>query len=133
MIKRRERVEIVDFSDDEFRDDDVRYCPHCLEYGFKEKLGPRIYPANEPKPNDWENWTMCESCGSLYAVYELEKDSQIKNVVETIESPFELGSEFLPVDSRKSRNKKRKEQEHDDLDVNRELRKGHTLLSYTES
>ena len=82
MIKRRELVEIVDFSDEEFKDDDIRYCPHCLDYGFREKLGPRIYPANEPKPNDWENWTMCESCGSIYAVYELENESQIKNVVK---------------------------------------------------
>ena len=79
---------------------------------------------------------MCDSCGSIYAVYELEKDSQIKNVVETIESPFELGSEFLAIDSRKLRSKKRKQMDYDyidDPDVKRELRKGHTLISYTES
>jgi|GEM_PF-2828911 len=37
---------------------------------------------------------MCESCGSIYAVYELEKESQIKDVVETTGNPFDLGKDF---------------------------------------
>ena len=137
MIKRRDKVGIVDFSDEEFRDDEeFRYCSHCEQYGFKEKLGPRIYPANEPTPADKDQWKMCGVCGTIYAVYELEKESQIKDVAETIESPFESGSEFLAIDSRKSRKKRMKDKdEYDyiqDEDLKRELRKGHTLLSYSE-
>jgi hypothetical protein len=27
----------------------VSYCPHCLEYGFKEALGLKILRNNEPR------------------------------------------------------------------------------------
>ena len=137
MIKRRDKVGIIDSSSDEFRDDDeVRYCPHCLDYGFKEKLRPRIYPANEPVPSDADNWKMCHECGSIYPVFELEKESQIKDVVETTDNPFDSGKSFLGIDSRKLRMKKRKQKDSfdyiEDDDVKRELKKGHTLLSYSE-
>ena len=135
MIQRRDKVAFLDFSDDEFNDDDVRYCPHCLDYGFKEKLGPRIYPANEPRPIDLENWKMCESCGSIFAVYELEKESQIKDVVTTTDNPFDSGKDFLGIDSRKLRKKRKQQDDYDyidDEDLKRELKKGSTLLSYSE-
>lgn len=138
MITRRDRIGILDLSENEFNDndDEVRYCPHCEKYGFKEIPGARIYPKDEPKPTDADQWLMCWECGNIYALHELSKESKIKNAVETISSPFESGSEFLAIDSRKLRNKKRKEQqEHDyinDEDVKRELKKGHTLLSYSE-
>ena len=36
-MQRHDKVGIVDFSDDEFKDDiDVSYCPHCKEYGSKK-------------------------------------------------------------------------------------------------
>jgi hypothetical protein len=105
---------------------------HCEKYGFKEKLGPRIYPANEPVPSDTDHWNMCWECGTIYALFELSKESQITDVVETTGNPFDSGKDFLGIDSRKLRKKKRKEQELDyidDEDVKRELKKGHTLLS----
>ena len=127
---------ILDLSENEFNDnDEVKYCPHCEKYGFKEKLEPRIYPANEPKPTDSDQWKMCSECGTIYALYELSKESQITDVVQTTDSPFESGKDFLGIDSRKLRNKRRKKQELDyieDEDVKRELKKGHTLLSYSE-
>lgn len=136
LMKRRDKVGILDLSDNQFNDnDEVRYCPHCEQYGFKQKLEPRIYPANEPKPSDSDQWKMCWSCGNLYAIYELEKEPQIKNTVEPISSPFESGSEFLAIDSRKSRKKRKQNDEYDyiaDKELKNELRKGHTLVSYSE-
>jgi len=36
-MQRHDKVGIVDFSDDEFKDDiDVSYCPQCKEYGSKK-------------------------------------------------------------------------------------------------
>jgi hypothetical protein len=129
---------VIDFSDDEFRDDEqASYCKHCLQFGFKVPLQNRIYPEGEHVPADKDQWKQCLDCGSIYAVYELEKESQIKNAVEPISSPFDSGVEFLGVDSRASRRKKRKRQQDDydyinDEDLKRELRKGSTLLSYSE-
>jgi len=56
-------------------------------------------------------------------------------VVETVDNPFELTRDFLGIDSRKSRLKKRKQMDYDwikDEDLKRELKKGSTLLSYFE-
>ena len=59
QIHRRERVATVDFSHDEFTDEKISYCKHCLEYGFQVILQNRIYPDNEPITPDHENWKQC--------------------------------------------------------------------------
>jgi len=140
MTIKRSNIEIVDFGEGDYTDDNddtkKSYCKHCLEYGFKVPLQNRIY-QNEPIPPDDERskWVQCHDCGLIVPIYELEKESQIKNVVDTLESPFELGSDFLGVDSRKLGKKKRKQNEYDyiqDEQLKQELRKGSTLLSYSE-
>jgi hypothetical protein len=135
LINRRKHVKIIDFSSDDFNDNEkISYCKHCLEYNLKVPLKNRIYP-NEPIPVDHDQWKQCHECGSIYAVYELEKESSIKDVVETSENPFDIGTSFLGIDSRKLSKKRIKDKELDyidDDDVKRELRKGHTLLSYSE-
>jgi len=139
MIKRRSHAEIVDFSSEEFKEDEkISYCSHCLEYGFKVPLANRIYPDNEPVPPDKDQWRMCLDCGTLYAVFELERESKIQDAVSTSENPFDIGTSFLGIDSRSSKRKKRLKDRYKDLDyikdenLKAELRKGHTLLSYTE-
>jgi hypothetical protein len=77
-------------------------------------------------------------CGSIYAVNEVEKEATIKDAVEKIDNPLDISkNEILGVDSRKLTRKKRerKQQDYDwinDDDLKRELRKGSTLLSYSE-
>jgi len=115
-------------------DDEIRYCKHCLEYGFQVSLRNRLYPDNQIAI-DHENWKQCYQCGSIYPVNELQKESKIKDIVETVDNPHDFGkSEFLAVDVRRRR--KRLEQFDDDgindEDVKRELRQGRTLLSYSE-
>jgi hypothetical protein len=127
----------VDFSSEEFKEDEtISYCKHCLEFGFKVPLKNRIYPEGEPIPPDHENYKQCHECGLIVPVYELEKEASIKDVVETSDNAFDIGKSFLGVDSRKARRKARKKEELfsdiQDEDLKRELRKGHTLLSYSE-
>jgi hypothetical protein len=138
LISRRSRYGIVDFSEDDNDNDSIiSYCKHCEKFGFKVLLKNRIYPEGQPIPVDHENWRQCYECGSIVPIYELEKEATIKDVVETVENPFDIGKSFLGIDSRKLSKKKRKQQDYDyinDPDLKRELASGQTkLISYTES
>jgi hypothetical protein len=136
-LNRRSKVGTVDFSDDEFREDEkISYCQHCKEYGFQVILQNRIYPDNEPIPLDHDQWKQCLECGLLVPVYEVEKEPEIKDVVETVDNPFDTGKSFLPVDSRKLRKRKQKDKLDyiKDPDLKRELASGQVrLISYTET
>jgi hypothetical protein len=56
MRRRAAFVSIVDDSDDEDIDHITSYCEKCKRWGFPlEKLGPRIYPKDEPIPYDADN------------------------------------------------------------------------------
>ena len=138
MISRRPRYDIVDFSEDDNANDSISYCKHCLSFGFEVPLKNRIYPDNEPIPVDHEDWKQCHECGSIFPIYELEKEASIKDVVETVENPFDMGKSFLGIDSRSARRKMKKKKELfgdiSDPDLKRELASGQTrLISYTES
>jgi hypothetical protein len=64
-------------------------------------------------------------CGTIVPIYELERESSIKDVVETTDNPFDIAkNSFLGIDSRKARKKKERQ---------RELASGQTqLISYSE-
>jgi hypothetical protein len=70
-------------------------CPHCMERGYKVRLGGRILEPNEPRPADYENWLQCPTCLWICPIFELPKEEEIKDAVETIESPFEQGKFIL--------------------------------------
>lgn len=135
MIK-RSHVGIIDFTQgDDDNDKIISYCKHCLEYNIKVPLKNRIYPNNEPIPVDHENWLQCHECGSVIPVYEVEKESRLKDVVETTDNPFDSGKDFLGVDSRKTRKNKQRDKQFEDIkdeNLRNELAKGNTLISYTE-
>jgi len=134
---------MIDFSDDEFRDDEqISYCAHCKEYGFQVQLRNRVYPEGEPIPVDHYQWRQSHECGLIVPVYDLEKETSIKDVVETVDNPFDIGTSFLGIDSRTSvggkntRKKRERQKELDDIKdddkVKRELAKGNTLITYIE-
>jgi hypothetical protein len=135
LISRKSRLGIVDFSEDK-EDEKISYCKECLKFGFSVPLKNRIYPNNEPIPPDHESWKMCYECGSLVPVHELQRESEIKDVTEPTNNPFDQGKEFLGIDSRKARNKREKQNQFDDIkdeDLKRELKSGQTqLISYSE-
>jgi hypothetical protein len=141
LINRRSRYEIVDFSEDDNDDEKFSYCKHCLDYGFQIRLKNRIYPENDPIPVDHDQFMQCHECGTIVPVYEIEKESSIKDVVETSDNPFDIGTSFLGIDSRtliggKNARKKRERQKAlediKDHEVKRELAKGNTLINYIE-
>jgi Na+-translocating ferredoxin:NAD+ oxidoreductase RnfC subunit len=78
----------------EFWDDEMPepiYCQICLKRGYQIHLGPKILKPNEPRPDDYENWLECGTCGWICPIYQVEKEATIKDSIETIESPFESG------------------------------------------
>jgi hypothetical protein len=112
--------------------------------GLKLDYGIGIYPEGEPIPPDHDSWRQCHECGSIVPIYELEKEAMIKDVVETVENPFDFAkNEFLGIDNRTSANANKRKRQRDrqreldsikDDDLKRELASGQTkLISYTES
>jgi hypothetical protein len=139
-LHRRSLVEIVDFSEDD-NDSIKTCCKNCLKFGFMVQLKNRIYPDNEPILVDHDQWRQCMECGTIVPVYEIEKESSIKEVVETTDSPFDIAkNSFLGVDNRTSiggKNVRKKNEMFADIndpDLKRELASGQTrLISYTQS
>jgi hypothetical protein len=88
------------------------------------ELKNRIYPDNEPIPVDHDQFRQCYNCGEIVPVYELEKEATIKDVVETVEDPFDIAkNSFLGIDSRASAKKRRsKIKLDDDPEINDLLR-----------
>jgi hypothetical protein len=131
----------VDFSDND--EQPKSYCKECLKFGFFVPLKNRIYPEGEQIPIDHENWKQCHECGLIVPIYELEKEASIKDVVEIVENPFDIGKSFLGIDNRTSasgknaRKKRERQMALDDIkdpDLKRELASGQTqLISYSES
>jgi hypothetical protein len=140
MTIRRSHIEIVDFNEGDYIDDNddtkKSYCKPCLEFGFKVRLRNRIYPEGEPIPADHDQFRQCHECGLIVPVYELEKEASIKDVVETTDNPFDIGTSFLGIDNRtsvggkKARIKKKRQKEVDainDIDIKREIQKGNQV------
>lgn len=79
---------------------EVKYCPHCLEYELKHKLGPKIKKKGEPPAPDDNQFLSCYECGNTFPIYETHFESKIKDSVETTDNPFENESTFLITDIR---------------------------------
>jgi len=102
------------------------YCPHCLERGYRILLGPKILMPGEPRPADYEEWLECPTCYEVIPAYEAEKEAEIKDSIETIDSPFESKFHLESIPKRnspagrkasaKKRNKKIKLDEDKEID-----------------
>ena len=123
----------IDFHGDEGR---IKFCPHCLEYGFQCKLGHKIKKKGEPIAPDDDQFMSCYECGRTFPIYETFAESKIKDSLEIVNNPFE-GNEsiFLSVESRaeqrrkgrKPKSKRLKTQEHEDPEIEREIKKGNVI------
>jgi hypothetical protein len=129
----RSEIWIMDFTEDE--KEDVRYCKRCLEFNVNSPLKNKLYENNQVEI-DHENWLQCYHCGSIFAVNEVQKEASIKDVIEKIDNACEIANnQFLGVNPRKRRNRLEQGDEYEDIeeqDLKNALRKGHTLLSYSE-
>lgn len=89
-----------------------------MEYNSKIPLTSRIYPRDEPVPIDKDNWKQCIDYGTIYPVYEIQKEPQIKDVVSMTENPFDEGKDFLGIDSIRGLRKKRQNENFDYVEDN---------------
>jgi hypothetical protein len=135
LVIKRSEIEIIDFNEGET--ETVYCCGHCVKFGFYVPLTNRVYPEGQPIPVDHDQWLQCLNCGLIVTIYEARIEPTIKNIVETSE-PNDIGiNQFLGTDLRKSTRKKRlaKHENYDHIkepEIRDQLRKGATLLSYSE-
>jgi hypothetical protein len=75
----------------EYNDEEIEQvnCPFCEKRGYIVRLGPKILMNNEPRPDDYDEWLECATCGLLCPLYTIPAQEQIKDSIETSESPFE--------------------------------------------
>ncbi|HJR84092.1 MAG TPA: hypothetical protein VJ772_01860 [Nitrososphaeraceae archaeon] len=130
----RSDIGIMDFTEDE--KEEVRYCKRCLEFNVYSPLKNRLYDNNQVEI-DHENWLQCHYCGSIYAINEVQREAEIKDVIEKIDNASEISkNQFLGVNPRRKKNRlEQLEEEYEDIkerELKNALRKGHTLLSYNE-
>jgi hypothetical protein len=135
------QIETFNIIDSEDEIEPISYCPRCKKLNHLSILKERIYLPDQPVPSDNDLWKQCHECGTIVPVYEIEKDSSIKDVIETTDNPFDIGTSFLGIDSRTSiegknaRKKRERQKQLEDIkddEVKRELSKGNTLISYIE-
>jgi len=123
-------VAVLDFNA-EGNDGKIRFCPHCEEYGYHNKLGAKIKKKGKPRAPDDELFLSCYECGNTFPIHETHFEPRIKDSVETTDNPFENESIFLSTDSRatqRCRGKKHKSRfnvgEHEDPEIQAAIDKG---------
>jgi hypothetical protein len=131
--------------------EDVAYCHRCLEMAnVRSELGNRIYfPDSSGQtiiPHDADLWRQCHLCGSIYARYEVKKETDITPFAEGVvsDNPFDFGNGTAMAvvgEARTGRRnaqglrKKRLKQylsKYKEKDIQEALRKGAKLVSYEE-
>jgi hypothetical protein len=86
--------------------DSVSFCPHCLEHGLYEVLGPRILKPNEPVPEDYDQWRSCVGCGRTIPIYEQKFESEIEDVVESVDNPHDISQTIIGNENKKRSKRK---------------------------
>jgi len=117
-LVRKDSISYIDYNEDE---PDPLYCPRCEKVGLKIKLGPPIYPENEPIPYDADQWLQCPNCGRI-AQHEAKIDVEYGPVVDMVETHFDVGSKFASPEYGKKKRRRRANriQEEIDPDILRE-------------
>ena len=73
---------IVDDSDDENIDKITTFCNYCESLGFYYKLGPRIYPKDQPLPHDHDLFLQCYNCGRIENRVHAKQQNEIAPIVD---------------------------------------------------
>ena len=121
-----------------------QYCTRCLEWGMRERLGPRLYPVDSKVSQaEKDNWLQCSNCGKVYAKYEVKQEGQLEPIKEAIQNPFDLEKDQIQGVGQSRRfdrsgitqaRKKKKQDlsEVKDPELRREIAQGSELLEYHE-
>jgi hypothetical protein len=129
QIKRKHTFSIIDVDEEEIVS---RYCHHCMEYGFYNKLGPKILIGDERPAPDHDKWCQCIACGHIYAIHETTKEEMIKDSIETIQNPFDEGKHIIGLGNRRHKKNKYEKllediEQEKDPEIRAELRKGNKV------
>jgi hypothetical protein len=130
--KNKKEIRILHIDDEE---EVSRYCHHCMEYGFYNKLGPKIIIRGEKPTPDHDKWCQCYSCGKVYARHETTPEERIKGIIPTIENPFDQGKNIVGLDNKKKKTGLERErqkvldkiEEEKDEDIKEALRHRNTV------
>jgi hypothetical protein len=134
QINRKQTFGIIGLNDEK---EHVSYCLECLKQGLKSILKSRIYSiTDEPIPKEEKDkGRQCHECGQIVPIYEVKKESKLKDFVETSDNQFDQAKTIVGFDNKKrltpaeKMNKKLKEriEQEKDEDIKRELRKGNEV------
>ncbi len=106
----------------------------------------RIYPNGEPRPSDHENWLHCWVCNTIIAKVHAQRQDEIAGIKELDNNIHDYpGKVAIEIMNKKSSDRRRnfvknlnrpdhsKGPEDKDPDLNRMLKSGKRLVSYSES
>jgi hypothetical protein len=112
----------------------IRECPHCLGYEIHNKLKPGILKKGEVKPPDYDQFIQCWECGNIFPIYQSYPESEIKDSLETVQTPSENESIFVSTESRATQRRKGKKHksrfkigEHEDPEIQAEINNDNTV------
>jgi hypothetical protein len=123
----------------------IRYCQRCEDmFGVSARLGPRIMPLDVasgkpiPKPHDYDLWLECRNCGTLYQKYETKVEPELEPIKQPSTGPKgKVQKVEKKPKQRIGRGQnprwKASKWEIKDEDLQRELKDGAQLISYSSS
>jgi hypothetical protein len=134
-IKKKDTFGIIDSQEEKEK---ISYCSRCLKFNFISVLGERIYLPNQPIASDHDLWKQCHECGTIAPIYELKKESKLKDFVETSDNPFDSGQSITGLGNKSSTRKltesqkkmkklKERIEKEKDIDIKQELKKGNEV------
>jgi hypothetical protein len=126
--------------------EELSYCEHCLVVGIKSKLQKRLWQFNHEKKEyeqvadpDKERFMQCWTCGDIFPVYEVKKESKITDFVEVSEDPFDDNPGNMetfgktPSQSVGLKKYKNKRRIHKDAEIQEFLDRGDEVSNINES
>ena len=131
-IRKRKEIRIIEDNEEEVS----RYCFHCKEFGFYNKLGPKILVRGERPAPDYDKWCQCIKCGKIYARHETTPEEKITGIIETIDNPFDNEEHVTGLGNKIKKNNREKErqkildmiEDENDEDIREALRRGNSVV-----
>jgi ribosomal protein S27AE len=116
----------------------IRFCSRCEEgFGVQVRLGPRILGIGESRPPDYDHWTQCSNCGTVYAKHETKVEPELSPIKEPSDGKQ---AKSQGIEKRKKRTGrgsnsrlKGNKWEIKDEELKAELNSGSVLLAYSSN
>jgi hypothetical protein len=105
QIRKKEAFGIIKGS---LTDEEEEPISYCEENGIRSIRGARVYMSGEVYGKvDSEGWKQCHECGLIVPVFELKRESRLKDIIEPTNNPFDQGKNIVGLDNknRKKQNK----------------------------